>query len=200
MGRSRSRSRSSGGAFRTRRRSLCSPSRARRRPSGRHRSPSSRRRSPSGASRSPATGGRLPAAKSARPPLRKRSWSPSTEVRRAPSVTPPRRRSRTRPRSESQRRSRGGAGVRGGARVDGKISRIPDGLRDKRFHGYMKFIDKKQGFGFIECDETRAIFERDIFVDLTRLPPGVDRPGDPATFVLVVGRRGYPEASSVKVP
>mmetsp|Transcript_15392 Transcript_15392/g.48401 ORF Transcript_15392/g.48401 Transcript_15392/m.48401 type:complete len:169 (-) Transcript_15392:187-693(-) len=142
-----------------------------------------------------------------RPPLRRRSWSPSTEVRRKPSVTPPRRRSPARQRSDSRRRSPlsrggarggGGAGAAGGGRAEGKISRIPDGMRDKRFHGYMKHIDKKQGFGFIECNETRGVFERDIFVDLTRLPPGVDRPGDPVTFVLVVGRRGYPEASSVR--
>jgi len=64
----------------------------------------------------------------------------------------------------------------------------------------MKHIDKKQGFGFIECDATRSAFERDIFVDMTRLPPGVERPGDPVTFMLVLGRRGYPEASSVKSP
>lgn len=85
-------------------------------------------------------------------------------------------------------------------RNDGKITKIPNELKDRRFSGFLKHADKKQGFGFIECDETRREFDRDIFVDLTRLPPGVERTGDPVTFMLVVGRRGYAEASSVKKP
>mmetsp|Transcript_95500 Transcript_95500/g.270377 ORF Transcript_95500/g.270377 Transcript_95500/m.270377 type:complete len:342 (+) Transcript_95500:69-1094(+) len=95
----------------------------------------------------------------------------------------------------------GGWGGKGGkGRSDGKIAKIPDDLKDRRFHGFMKHMDKKSGFGFIECDETRRAFDRDIFVDMTRLPPGVERPGHPVTFVLVVGRRGFPEASAVKRP
>lgn len=62
----------------------------------------------------------------------------------------------------------------------------------------MKYVDKSKGFGFIVCDETREEFDRDIFVDNTKLPPGIENSGDPISFMVIVGRRGFPEASSCK--
>lgn len=78
----------------------------------------------------------------------------------------------------------------------GKLTKLPEDMRDRRFNGFIKHIDKKNNFGFLENDETRRAFERDIFVDINRLPPGADRVGDPISFELIVGRRGYPEASA----
>jgi len=98
---------------------------------------------------------------------------------------------------------RGGAegrGGNGGGKESGKVAKIPDELRDKRFTGFVKHLDTNKGYGFIECVETRVEFDRDIFVDMPRLPPGVDRAGDPISFMLVIGRRGFPEASACKKP
>jgi len=67
-----------------------------------------------------------------------------------------------------------------------------------RFEGRMKVMNKDRGIAFIECPETRRVFERDIFVDINRLPGEVEKIGDWVSFELVVGRRGYPEAASCK--
>lgn len=62
----------------------------------------------------------------------------------------------------------------------------------------MRMVNKGSGFGFISCAETRAEFGRDVFVDLNRLPASCDREGDKVSFKLVVGRKGYAEATSVE--
>eukprot|EP00931_Biecheleriopsis_adriatica_P096378 TRINITY_DN70031_c0_g1_i1.p1 TRINITY_DN70031_c0_g1~~TRINITY_DN70031_c0_g1_i1.p1 ORF type:complete len:188 (+),score=12.38 TRINITY_DN70031_c0_g1_i1:66-566(+) len=139
---------------------------------------------------------------SSRSPSRGRPRSDSRRRQQA-SRSPPRRRQRSpsqrrdrRSRSRSRSRSRGGGG-RGRSR-DKKYAKLPGEFENKTFHGTMKHINKGSGYGFIQCAETRAEFGRDVFVDLQRLPPGCDREGDRVTFKLVVGRKGYAEASSVE--
>ncbi|CAJ1358983.1 unnamed protein product [Effrenium voratum] len=114
-----------------------------------------------------------------------------------------RRRSRSnRRRSPSRRsrdRSRSNRSDKGRSRSrDKKYKKLPDEFSDKRFYGTMKMVNKGSGFGFISCAETRAEFGRDVFVDLNRLPSSCDREGDKVSFKLVVGRKGYAEATSVE--
>jgi len=71
-------------------------------------------------------------------------------------------------------------------------------MEDRRFEGVLKIVSKEKGFGFIECDETRAHFKRDIFVSISRLPDAIDRVGDKVSFVLGLGKLGYAEATSCK--
>merc|ERR1712087_977239 len=97
----------------------------------------------------------------------------------------------------SRRRSRsrgGGGGVRWPN--DPTFKKIPKDMLDKRFHGTLKAFFKDKGFGFIECGETRDVFKRDIFVDVTNLPADVSRVGDKVSFDLAIGRPGYPAAEN----
>jgi len=71
-------------------------------------------------------------------------------------------------------------------------------MQDRRFDGVIKHVDKNNGYAFIENSETRRVFDRDIFVDIKLLPPSADRKGDDISFELMVGRRGFPEASNCK--
>ncbi|CAK9040631.1 unnamed protein product [Durusdinium trenchii] len=101
--------------------------------------------------------------------------------------------------SRSRSDSRRGNSRRGRSRSrDKKYKKLPDDFADRRFYGTMRMVNKGSGFGFISCAETRAEFGRDVFVDLNRLPASCDREGDKVSFKLVVGRKGYAEATSVE--
>ncbi|CAK8996259.1 unnamed protein product, partial [Durusdinium trenchii] len=128
---------------------------------------------------------RLPRSDSRAPRAASRSRSDS---RRGNSRrrSPPRHR-----RSPSDRRGRSRS-------RDKKYKKLPDDFADRRFYGTMRMVNKGSGFGFISCAETRAEFGRDVFVDLNRLPASCDREGDKVSFKLVVGRKGYAEATSVE--
>lgn len=66
------------------------------------------------------------------------------------------------------------------------------------FLGSLKMFDAEKGWGFIECDETRQLYGKDIFAHKrefmgSRSPDN----GDRVRFVVEAGRDGRPEARSV---
>jgi len=82
---------------------------------------------------------------------------------------------------------RGGAG----AEVDGAS-----------FTGVVKMFDEDKGWGFIECEESKAVYQRDIFLH-KRVFSDVNQQvnaGDQVTFSVTMGSSGKPEAYGVTFP
>lgn len=70
------------------------------------------------------------------------------------------------------------------------------------FIGRLKSINTKdeKGYGFIECAETMATYNRDVFVTSDLVPEGA-KPGDPFKFNVTLNDKGHPRATNVvKVP
>jgi len=63
--------------------------------------------------------------------------------------------------------------------------------------GVIKQYNEK-GFGFISCDRTRSIFERDVFVHSKELGGHVPTVGEGVRFVLSIAEDGRPEATQVQ--
>lgn len=66
----------------------------------------------------------------------------------------------------------------------------------KGFVGLFAKYDLQKNFGFIKCDETYAIYERDIFLRKQHFV-GVDV-GDTVFFQIEIGDRGHPQAKNVR--
>ncbi|OLP85515.1 hypothetical protein AK812_SmicGene33497 [Symbiodinium microadriaticum] len=148
--------------------------------------------------RSESRGRKAPSRRASRSRSRSDSRRPRRQDSRSRrSRTPPKRRGRS-PSNRRKRSSSGGRRSRSPRSRDKKYKKLPDDFADKRFYGTMRMVNKGSGFGFISCPETRAEFGRDVFVDLNRLPPSCDREGDKVSFKLVVGRKGYAEATGVE--
>mmetsp|Transcript_20553 Transcript_20553/g.36964 ORF Transcript_20553/g.36964 Transcript_20553/m.36964 type:complete len:334 (-) Transcript_20553:20-1021(-) len=67
-----------------------------------------------------------------------------------------------------------------------------------RYTGSIKSWNPVKGWGHIACDETQAIYSKDIFLMRSALAGGQCAQGDQVSFVVVDGTKG-PEATDVKV-
>jgi len=64
--------------------------------------------------------------------------------------------------------------------------------------GQLKSISAKNGYGFISCDKTKAHYKRDVFVDSSLLPEGI-QVNDKVIFSLTLSEKGHPRATSVRM-
>ncbi|CAJ1405360.1 unnamed protein product [Effrenium voratum] len=69
---------------------------------------------------------------------------------------------------------------------------------NQEYEGNLKSISAKNGYGFISCDETKAHYKRDVFVDSALLPEGI-QVNDKVIFSLALSEKGHPRATSVKM-
>eukprot|EP00415_Alexandrium_ostenfeldii_P004869 UN4869 len=67
----------------------------------------------------------------------------------------------------------------------------------KNFVGRVKAFSKEKGFGFIECDDTRHIFNSDIFLHWKQFEEAGLEKGCLATFTVEVNAKGRPQARNV---
>eukprot|EP00929_Paragymnodinium_shiwhaense_P117969 TRINITY_DN8947_c1_g1_i1.p1 TRINITY_DN8947_c1_g1~~TRINITY_DN8947_c1_g1_i1.p1 ORF type:complete len:305 (-),score=110.94 TRINITY_DN8947_c1_g1_i1:552-1466(-) len=63
--------------------------------------------------------------------------------------------------------------------------------------GTLKSSSVKNGYGFIECAETKALYGRDVYVDIRLLPSGA-KPGASLKFMVDVNPKGHPNATLVE--
>eukprot|EP00442_Polarella_glacialis_P008887 CAMPEP_0115142776 /NCGR_PEP_ID=MMETSP0227-20121206/60364_1 /TAXON_ID=89957 /ORGANISM="Polarella glacialis, Strain CCMP 1383" /LENGTH=467 /DNA_ID=CAMNT_0002551453 /DNA_START=113 /DNA_END=1516 /DNA_ORIENTATION=+ len=68
----------------------------------------------------------------------------------------------------------------------------------KEFEGILKSISSKNGYGFIDCPETHALYGRDVFVDSALLPEGM-QVKDRVIFSLALSEKGHPRATAVRL-
>lgn len=66
------------------------------------------------------------------------------------------------------------------------------------FIGRLKSINTKdeKGYGFIECAETMATYNRDVFITSDLVPEGA-KVGDPFKFNVTLNDKGHPRATNV---
>merc|ERR1712217_75463 len=61
--------------------------------------------------------------------------------------------------------------------------------------GTLKSINPKNGYGFITCDETRVLYNRDVYIDNDLLRPGA-AVGDQLRFTVMLNEKGHPKAQT----
>eukprot|EP00928_Gymnodinium_smaydae_P054880 TRINITY_DN38578_c0_g1_i1.p1 TRINITY_DN38578_c0_g1~~TRINITY_DN38578_c0_g1_i1.p1 ORF type:complete len:340 (+),score=97.15 TRINITY_DN38578_c0_g1_i1:79-1098(+) len=63
------------------------------------------------------------------------------------------------------------------------------------FRGKIKFFDEKKGFGFLECKEAHAMYNRDVF--LHKADMGELEVGNEVQFTVEMSKKGMPQARTV---
>mmetsp|Transcript_45704 Transcript_45704/g.126842 ORF Transcript_45704/g.126842 Transcript_45704/m.126842 type:complete len:457 (-) Transcript_45704:32-1402(-) len=58
------------------------------------------------------------------------------------------------------------------------------------YEGTIKSYNDRKGWGFIQCEETEAIYGKDVLFQKGSLQNGIARPGDSVTFQVTDGRNG----------
>jgi len=66
------------------------------------------------------------------------------------------------------------------------------------YEGALKSISAKNGYGFLTCAETKAAYGRDVFVDASLVPEGI-QVGDKVLFSCALSEKGHPRATMVKL-
>lgn len=69
---------------------------------------------------------------------------------------------------------------------------------NKEFEGTLKSLSKTNGYGFIQCDEIRRIYDRDVWVDSGKLVENV-KVSDQLRFTISLSAKGHPQAQHLKV-
>eukprot|EP00929_Paragymnodinium_shiwhaense_P109937 TRINITY_DN76560_c0_g1_i1.p1 TRINITY_DN76560_c0_g1~~TRINITY_DN76560_c0_g1_i1.p1 ORF type:complete len:384 (+),score=68.77 TRINITY_DN76560_c0_g1_i1:43-1194(+) len=78
--------------------------------------------------------------------------------------------------------------------------RVVTGGIGGQFQGQVKQWNAEKNYGFISCDMTRAIYQRDIFLHSKELEGYVPKAGDKVAFTVEVSSDGRPEATGVSFP
>lgn len=63
-------------------------------------------------------------------------------------------------------------------------------VEGKRYVGTVKTYDEGKGYGFIVCEETRGIYQKDMFVLRSQLKDQHANPGDRVEFSVSLGSKG----------
>jgi len=84
-------------------------------------------------------------------------------------------------------------GAKGGARTEGKKTKLPSRPEIPEWSGIVKSINWDGFFSMIDCPE--AGYERDIYVHKTVAPPGMINIGDVCAFAIHCNAKGNPQAS-----
>lgn len=65
------------------------------------------------------------------------------------------------------------------------------------FNGAIKQYDEEKGWGFIQCDETRQLYAKDIFIHKNELGGYVPQAGEFVQFAVQISKEGRPEATQM---
>lgn len=65
----------------------------------------------------------------------------------------------------------------------------------KEYEGSLKSISAKNGYGFIVCGETHALYQRDVYIDKELLPEGA-KPKDRIRFTVTMNNKNHPKAAT----
>jgi len=65
--------------------------------------------------------------------------------------------------------------------------------------GTIKLYNPEKGYGFIQCDATRHLFNKDIFVHSKELAGATPNQGDTVNFTVEISPQGRPEAINVSL-
>mmetsp|Transcript_55240 Transcript_55240/g.131686 ORF Transcript_55240/g.131686 Transcript_55240/m.131686 type:complete len:271 (-) Transcript_55240:113-925(-) len=65
-----------------------------------------------------------------------------------------------------------------------------------RYVGYIKSFSSRAGYGFISCEETSAMFGRDVFIHKAQLKN--HRVNSQVSFEIALNRKGHPQAKDVR--
>jgi len=65
----------------------------------------------------------------------------------------------------------------------------------KEYEGSLKSISAKNGYGFIVCGETHALYSRDVYIDKELLPEGA-KPKDRIKFTVTMNNKNHPKAAT----
>jgi len=74
---------------------------------------------------------------------------------------------------------------------------IGRGAATQSFVGTIKQYDQEKGWGFIVCDETRQLYDKDIFMHRNELSGYVPQVGEIVQFTVQISPQGRPEATTV---
>jgi hypothetical protein len=66
------------------------------------------------------------------------------------------------------------------------------------YEGSLKSVSGKNGYGFIVCQETHAIYQRDVYVDKEKLPEGA-KVADRIIFTVEVNDKKHPRAATCRL-
>ena len=72
----------------------------------------------------------------------------------------------------------------------------PDASTTREYKGVLKKMSTRNGFGFILCEELMALYRRDVYVDNSLLPEGVEA-GTPLRFTFSLSDKHHPRAETV---
>lgn len=83
------------------------------------------------------------------------------------------------------------------ARKVERFKEVPKVSQEKTFVGRVKKFEANAGYGFIACDETRALFGADIFLHRNQAIEAGAEAGSMVTFAVEVSGKGQPQARNV---
>lgn len=103
-----------------------------------------------------------------------------------PSAQPQQSTEKSKGKTKGKPKGKGKGGDKGGTKVDGT------------FTGRLKSLSMKEdrGYGFIECAETMAAYNRDVFISSEFVPQGAEI-GDQLQFSVTLSDKGHPRAANV---
>eukprot|EP00932_Pfiesteria_piscicida_P007482 SRR837773.17592.p3 GENE.SRR837773.17592~~SRR837773.17592.p3 ORF type:complete len:276 (+),score=113.57 SRR837773.17592:79-828(+) len=88
-----------------------------------------------------------------------------------------------------------GMGLKGPEAMNVKV--LGSSLEQQVFYGTVKQWNEGKNFGFLQSDDSRALYAKDIFVHRNHLGGRVPVEGEPVQFSVVISDKGRPEASGV---
>jgi len=74
---------------------------------------------------------------------------------------------------------------------------IPGSSEQILFSGSIKLWNEDKGYGFIACDDTKNIYQKDIFIHKKDLNGHRPTPGETVQFSVVISEQGRPEATGI---
>mmetsp|Transcript_28409 Transcript_28409/g.50534 ORF Transcript_28409/g.50534 Transcript_28409/m.50534 type:complete len:242 (-) Transcript_28409:150-875(-) len=69
----------------------------------------------------------------------------------------------------------------------------------EEYVGTLKSLSSRNGYGFIECEETRKIFNRDVYIAESILPEGGKEKGTKICFTIGKNSKGHPTAKTARL-
>mmetsp|Transcript_131698 Transcript_131698/g.239473 ORF Transcript_131698/g.239473 Transcript_131698/m.239473 type:complete len:585 (-) Transcript_131698:150-1904(-) len=69
----------------------------------------------------------------------------------------------------------------------------------EEYVGTLKSLSSRNGYGFIECEETRKIFNRDVYIAESILPEGGKEKGTKISFTIGKNSKGHPTAKTARL-
>mmetsp|Transcript_56145 Transcript_56145/g.162646 ORF Transcript_56145/g.162646 Transcript_56145/m.162646 type:complete len:305 (+) Transcript_56145:77-991(+) len=90
----------------------------------------------------------------------------------------------------------GGKGAKGGGKPASKSSRTEDGESIGEYTGTIKSYNPERGYGFIDCEDVKAQYGNDVFLNHTHV--GEHTVGELVTFDVFENSLGKPQAKNLR--